>query len=58
MKKFSTVIAACLLAVTFSGCSTLVGAGIGGYAGNKATDGSKTGTVGGAVLGGAIGSRF
>lgn len=58
MKKLSTIVAAGLLAVSLSGCGTLVGAGIGGYAGNKATDGSKAGTVGGAVLGGAIGSRF
>ncbi|MEI8395813.1 MAG: glycine zipper 2TM domain-containing protein [Rhodospirillaceae bacterium] len=44
-----------LLSLSLAGCGTMVGAGAGGYAGNKLTHGSTIGTVGGAVGGGVLG---
>jgi len=44
-----------LLPLALVGCGTAVGAGAGGYAGNRLTHGSAVGTVGGAVAGGVLG---
>lgn len=57
MKTFFSVVAACVLAASLAGCGTLVGAGLGAATGHVLTDGSTVGTLGGAALGGAIGSR-
>lgn len=57
MKKLASFAAAAVFAVGVSGCGTLVGAGVGAAAGHVLTDGSTVGTLGGAALGGAIGSR-
>ncbi len=38
--------------------STLIGAGVGGVAGNVLTGGSTAGTVGGAAVGGYIGNQY
>ena len=37
--------------------NTAIGAGVGGVAGSVLTDGGTLGTIGGAVIGGAIGNR-
>jgi len=60
----SAIAAAVLLGI--GGCSgmstrdrdTAIGAGVGGVAGYAITDGSAVGTIGGAAVGGLIGSQI
>jgi osmotically inducible lipoprotein OsmB len=44
-----------LVSLALAGCGTAVGAGAGGYLGNRLTHGSAAGTVGGVVAGGLLG---
>lgn len=64
MKRIATMsITAVALAATLAGCgswdtkdrNTAIGAGVGAVGGNVITGGSTLGTVGGAVVGGAVG---
>lgn len=62
MKTLTTTLAAAVLAVSLTGCGTMnrntaIGMGLGAATGAVLTNGSTLGTVGGAAMGGAIGSR-
>lgn len=63
LRRGATVAALALAALAASGCAsmserdrnTAIGAAVGGVAGSVLTDGGTFGTLGGAVIGGAIG---
>ena len=66
MKRSKSLLAATLVAAALAGCAhmtaqeknTAIGAAVGGVGGSVLTNGDPLGTVGGAVVGGAIGSQI
>lgn len=65
IKRFKSGLVSIAACVTMLGCSgmstqdrnTAIGAGVGAVGGSVLTDGSALGTVGGAVVGGAVGRQ-